>query len=288
MRKISPSLVITIAALWACSAHATPDQTGNRFEKTPSDTGLLTQINQARQNVGLRTSELVAGAMSFIGVPYRRGGSSAETGFDCSGFVRSVYERSVGLLLPRKAEEQASVTQHISKSDLRPGDLVFFNTMRRAFSHVGIYVGNGQFIHSPRPGSEVRIDSMSMDYWQNRFDGARRVPAVAAGSPQMAVPLMALASNDTGTGTGVGTPAGSDAGASTATGVNTNAGTGARTSTAHKPKPAPAKKHETKKKGGKKQALKKQDAKKQTAKKQTAKKHASASPGAKANKRAKT
>jgi hypothetical protein len=78
-------------------------------------------------------------------------------------------------LLPRRAEQQAAATQRIDKNELQPGDLVFFNTMRRAFSHVGIYVGDGKFIHSPKPGAEVRVESMGVSYWQRRFDGARRV-----------------------------------------------------------------------------------------------------------------
>jgi cell wall-associated NlpC family hydrolase len=78
-------------------------------------------------------------------------------------------------VLPRKAEQQAAATQNIEKKDLVPGDLVFFNTMRRAFSHVGIYIGDGKFIHSPKPGAEVRIESLGATYWNRRFDGARRV-----------------------------------------------------------------------------------------------------------------
>jgi cell wall-associated NlpC family hydrolase len=113
--------------------------------------------------------------MGFLGVPYRRGGNSAETGFDCSGFVRAMYEQSVGLILPRQAIEQAKAAQNIDHSDLQPGDLVFFNTMRRSFSHVGIYVGEGKFIHSPRSGSQVRVEDMNESYWKKRFNGARRV-----------------------------------------------------------------------------------------------------------------
>ena len=205
MRKISLSLVMTVAALWSCSTHAAPDSSSENTTKAPANSGILTHIDQVRQNVSLKASDLVGDAIDLIGVPYRRGGSTAENGFDCSGFVRSVYQKSIGLLLPRKAEEQAYVTQRIHKTDLRPGDLVFFNTMRRAFSHVGIYVGEGKFIHSPKPGSEVRIDSMDMDYWQGRFDGARRVPeamttsfqasALQASALQAAAPL-ALAESD--------------------------------------------------------------------------------------------
>ena len=150
-----------------------------------ADKGFLTQIDQVRQSVTLKASELVVNAMGFLGVPYKRGGNNAETGFDCSGFVRAIYQQSVGLLLPRRAEEQAAATQTIAKNDLKPGDLVFFNTLRRAFSHVGIYVGDNKFIHSPKPGAEVRVENMGLSYWQTRFNGARRV---AAAQPAAAVP----------------------------------------------------------------------------------------------------
>ncbi len=121
-------------------------------------------------------SDLVVNAMGFMGVPYRRGGNSAETGgFDCSGFVKAMYEQTVGLILPRQANEQAAATHAIDRKELQPGDLVFFNTMRRTFSHVGIYVGAGKFIHSPKPGAEVRVEDMGSSYWSRRFDGARRV-----------------------------------------------------------------------------------------------------------------
>jgi cell wall-associated NlpC family hydrolase len=112
-----------------------------------------------------------------LGVPYRRGGTSASTGFDCSGFVRSMFEQTVGKVLPRRASEQAAATEKIDKQDLKPGDLVFFNTMRQTFSHVGIYVGDNKFIHSPRPGKQVKVEDMRDAYWDRRFTGARRVPA---------------------------------------------------------------------------------------------------------------
>ena len=175
MRMIVPTLVIASAALLAINAHASPNNSGDDMDKLLANKGLLTQIDQVRQNVSDKASQLVVNAMGFLGVPYRRGGNTVETGFDCSGFVRAIYEQSVGLLLPRRAEQQAAATQSIDKNDLQPGDLVFFNTLRRAFSHVGIYVGEGKFIHSPKPGAEVRVESMGVSYWQSRFDGARRV-----------------------------------------------------------------------------------------------------------------
>ena len=125
--------------------------------------------------VGERTGDLVSAAIGFLGIPYLRGGNSAETGFDCSGFVRAIYKETIGLVLPRSADQQANATQKIDKSELKPGELVFFNTMKRTFSHVGIYLGEGKFIHSPRSGSSVRIEDMRIPYWNVRFDGARRV-----------------------------------------------------------------------------------------------------------------
>ncbi len=123
-----------------------------------------------------RASDMVVSAMNFIGVPYRRGGNSAETGFDCSGFTRKVFETSLGLVLPRRADEQAATPGlvKVKRDDLKPGDLVFFNTMRRSFSHVGIYIGDNRFIHAPSRGKDVRTDDLSFSYWAKRFTGARR------------------------------------------------------------------------------------------------------------------
>ncbi len=120
-------------------------------------------------------SALLLDAMGYIGTPYVRGGNTGESGLDCSGFVKAVFEQAEGITLPRSAYEQAHATLEIDRSELQPGDLVFFNTLRRAFSHVGIYLGDDRFIHAPRPGAKVRIESMGLSYWRTRFNGARRV-----------------------------------------------------------------------------------------------------------------
>ena len=161
--------------LMASVVHANPSDTTDEINGLLASKGLLSHIEQVRHTVADKATDLVSNALGFLGVPYRRGGSSAESGFDCSGFVKAMYEQTVGLVLPRKAEQQAAATQRIDKADLQPGDLVFFNTMRRAFSHVGIYIGEGKFVHAPKPGSEVRVESMGLSYWTRRFDGARRV-----------------------------------------------------------------------------------------------------------------
>ncbi|NJS36866.1 MAG: C40 family peptidase [Brachymonas sp.] len=138
------------------------------------------QMNTAGRAVSEKASELVVAAMGFLGVPYKRGGNSFEQGLDCSGFVRLIYEQTAGMILPRRSAEQAAATQPIDKSELQPGDLVFFNTLKSAFSHVGIYVGDHKFIHAPRTGAVVRVEDMRVGYWQQRFNGARRVPMGAA------------------------------------------------------------------------------------------------------------
>ncbi|MES2941384.1 MAG: C40 family peptidase [Pseudomonadota bacterium] len=189
MRLILITLTFLTIFLFAARAHAAPASSGDEMDKLIADRGLLTQMDHVRQSVSNRASDLVVNAMGFLGVPYKRGGNSAETGFDCSGFVRAMYEQSIGLILPRRAEQQAAATQNIDKKDLQPGDLVFFNTMRRAFSHVGIYVGDGKFIHSPRTGSEVKVESMTVAYWTRRFDGARRVTPKTVDGVTSAAPV---------------------------------------------------------------------------------------------------
>ncbi|RYF34344.1 MAG: NlpC/P60 family protein [Comamonadaceae bacterium] len=179
--------VLLPALLISFAAYAAPQQErhSDDIQRMLADRGLIGQLDQVRQTVSDRTSELVTTAIGFLGVPYRRGGNSAESGFDCSGFVRAMYNQTVGLVLPRRAVEQAAATQPVAQADLKPGDLVFFNTMRRAFSHVGIYVGEGKFIHSPRTGSQVRVEDMTGSYWQRRFDGARRVQAAQGDSTKI-------------------------------------------------------------------------------------------------------
>ncbi len=125
--------------------------------------------------------ELVDEALGHLGIPYRFGGTSAVTGLDCSALVQRVFRNALGLDMPRTAAEMAQVGDRIGKDDLMPGDLVFFNTMRRTFSHVGIYLGNNQFLHAPSAGGKVRVDDMSESYWLHRFTGARRVMPQAPG-----------------------------------------------------------------------------------------------------------
>ncbi|MCK9283677.1 MAG: NlpC/P60 family protein [Rhodocyclaceae bacterium] len=114
-------------------------------------------------------------ALDLLGIRYRRGGTSPESGFDCSGFVGHVFREGLGLILPRSSKEISKTGEAVAKNELKPGDLVFFNTMRSAFSHVGIYLGDNLFVHAPRAGGQVRIEDMRESYWAKRYNGARRV-----------------------------------------------------------------------------------------------------------------
>jgi cell wall-associated NlpC family hydrolase len=179
LRLFAPVL-IGLSALLLVTAQAEPARPDDEIERPGSDLGFLDQTVEIRQRLSQTASDLVLHASRFLGVPYRRGGISAEQGFDCSGFVRAMYEQTFGAILPRRARDQAEATQKIERQELRPGDLVFFDTMRQKFSHVGIYIGDNQFIHSPKPGQMVEVQDMQQAYWNRRFTGARRVPLLNA------------------------------------------------------------------------------------------------------------
>jgi cell wall-associated NlpC family hydrolase len=199
------------AAVWvatACGlALAAPDEPADSITKLLTEKGLIPNaaasptvpvesplVRQVRD----AASDMVITAMNFLGVPYKRGGNNQEDGFDCSGFTRHIFEMSLGLVLPRRADDQASAPGllQIARDDLKPGDLVFFNTLKRTFSHVGIYIGEGKFIHSPRTGGAVRVEDMRFAYWNTRFTGARRVeaPTEAEAQAAKAAAVSALAS----------------------------------------------------------------------------------------------
>ena len=178
------SLIIAIALASACGlAAAEPASQADPVAELAASKGLISRLEGMRQNMSSVASELVVNAMGFLGVRYKYGGNDLEDGVDCSGFVRAIYEQTLGMVLPRRAAEQARATQTISQDELKPGDLVFFNTMRSAFSHVGIYLGDNKFIHAPRSGEKVRVEDMRQSYWVKRFNGARRVEAGASSIP---------------------------------------------------------------------------------------------------------
>jgi cell wall-associated NlpC family hydrolase len=144
--------------------------TGHRLQQLAENTQVA--IASTSANV----SAMIDTGLGFLGIRYRRGGNGPESGgFDCSGLVKKVFGVSIGLDLPRTSAEIAKVGDKVSKEELVAGDLVFFNTLNRAFSHVGIYLGNSRFLHSPAAGGAVRVENMDIAYWRKRFNGGRRL-----------------------------------------------------------------------------------------------------------------
>jgi cell wall-associated NlpC family hydrolase len=174
MRKTLPALLLALC-LFGTAAHADeplqlqPSLALGESAASPSASLVSSAVSGAEATLDR--------ALDFIGIRYKRGGNSPETGFDCSGFVRYLYNETLGLVLPHNAKAISQEGDRVEKAELKPGDLVFFNTMRRAFSHVGIYLGNNQFVHAPRSGGRVRIEDMSDKYWSRRYNGARRIPS---------------------------------------------------------------------------------------------------------------
>ena len=122
-----------------------------------------------------RASGVALQALAYLGIPYRTGGLSPRTGFDCSGLVAHVYLEAWNIRLPRNTGAQSKVGTPVSLAELQAGDLVFYDTLKRPYSHVGIYLGDGKFVHAPKSGAQVRVESIRSAYWATRFNGARRV-----------------------------------------------------------------------------------------------------------------
>jgi cell wall-associated NlpC family hydrolase len=177
-------LFILILSLSGCSGEPPrPELRSAAVSATPAAAAPATATSQEAATTAPRDDprdELVQQALAALGVSYRRGGESPAVGFDCSGLVVHVYKEALGLSLPHNALAQSRVGRRIDAADLQPGDLVFYNTRHRRHSHVGLYLGDGRFIHAPKPGARVRVERMNVQYWSRRFDGARRVDAPEA------------------------------------------------------------------------------------------------------------
>lgn len=124
---------------------------------------------------GSISSQIISEALALSGTPYKTGGTSPQTGFDCSGFVRYVFHQAANITLPASAKKIANIGKIIDKNALIPGDLVFFNTLKSTYSHVAIYIGDQTFIHAPSAGGVVRVDRIDAAYWSRHYEGARRI-----------------------------------------------------------------------------------------------------------------
>ena len=159
----------------------TSDVAANAAKTTPE--------NESSSSWTSTAQEIILHALSQTGVKYKYGGINPDSGFDCSGFVRYVFKEAANLTLPHGANAMSQVGQKINEKELQPGDLVFFNTMKSVYSHVGIYVGNNRFIHAPSAGASISVADMNDSYWSKRFTGARRVDAQELASSELSKPL---------------------------------------------------------------------------------------------------
>lgn len=171
--KLQLRLLAVMLAGVMVFAQAAPEKTAQdaRPKVEASEDPIAKYASPGEDAVG----DLLLQAMSLLGVAYRFGGNSPVSGLDCSGFVRYVFQKSLKVNLPRTSAEMARIGKPVDKSELVAGDLVFFNTRGFAYSHVGMYMGNGKFIHAPRTGRNIEVVSLSQSYWQSRWNGARRI-----------------------------------------------------------------------------------------------------------------
>lgn len=144
----------------------------------PAERALSDSARETVRTVWHGAQDVGLYALSLIGVDYRFGGNTPDNGLDCSGLIQYVFQQVTGTTLPRTALEMSRLGKKVALPDLRPGDLVFFNTRHFAFSHVGLYLGDDRFIHAPSRGGEVEVVALSTAYWQKRFMGARRIVGV--------------------------------------------------------------------------------------------------------------
>jgi cell wall-associated NlpC family hydrolase len=174
MRYFQQWFIVGVALFAAHHAYAEPVMMGvaNAQSAVPAQQDQDSSWSSAAE-------EVLINALSLTGVRYKYGGNSPETGFDCSGFVRYVFRQATDLTLPHGARAISQLGQTVAVSDLRPGDLVFFNTLKSAFSHVGIYLGNNRFIHAPSSGGGISVVNINDRYWADRFNGARRMEKTA-------------------------------------------------------------------------------------------------------------
>ena len=171
--KLTVRTLALLCALLLPHAYAAPGNDGESAGKSAD----VPHASAAGEGA---VGDMILQAVSLMGIAYRFGGNTPVNGFDCSGFIRYVFQSS-GVNLPRSAAEQAQVGRPVSRDELKPGDVLFFNTRGFNYSHNGLYLGNGRFIHAPRTGKNIEITSLNASYWSSRFNGARRMVKGAGG-----------------------------------------------------------------------------------------------------------
>ena len=173
MKKIMKLATACLCANFICSIPVMAAPEGMDTEGL--DRLIRESISKPTVRTGDDASDLIMNAMGLLGVAYHFGGNSPTKGLDCSGFMQYIFRQSMGITLPRNSRQMATVGEAVSRSNMQPGDLVFFNPQGGGISHVGMYIGNGKMIHAPRTGKNIEITSIEQGYWARAFVTARRV-----------------------------------------------------------------------------------------------------------------
>ena len=166
-------LVLSVSTLSACSTFS---------PRTSSEASSSPRIAHFKNDTSVGSEDISIAAIGLVGVPYRYGGNTPAGGFDCSGLIAYVFNKSFGIQLPRTIQQMSNAGRGIGQQAPAPGDLVFFNTTGERYSHAGIYVGKGRFVHAPSAGGTVRLDRIDAPYWASRYTEARRVASVTTGN----------------------------------------------------------------------------------------------------------
>jgi cell wall-associated NlpC family hydrolase len=177
----SPLRLLAVALLSAGFAFGAPLAGAQEVTEHSLAASASAAVKTVASTAWQSAQDLSVFALGLIGINYKWGGTTPETGLDCSGLVRYVFQQVTGVTLPRTAKEMSRVGDKVALDDLKPGDLVFFNTRRFAFSHVGIYLGDNRFIHAPARGREVEVATLDKSFWHKRFNGARRLVGAVPG-----------------------------------------------------------------------------------------------------------
>jgi cell wall-associated NlpC family hydrolase len=165
-----------IAAVAALLLAACASTGGTARRDGPEVRGLVDNGYADATPLSSRSNEVLFRAISLVGTPYRYGGNTPQAGFDCSGLVGYVFRDAAGLSLPRSTRELIDIpAPSVQRDSLQPGDLVYFNPAGGRVSHIGIYVGEGRFVHAPSRGGTVRLDALGSEYWSRYFVGAKRI-----------------------------------------------------------------------------------------------------------------
>jgi cell wall-associated NlpC family hydrolase len=170
--KFSKSWIAILCLLLLVGCGTKGNQASNPLSGTQNGSSRLPNL---ARDISVGQEDISVTAIGLIGIPYRWGGNNPDGGFDCSGLIHYVFASTRGKKIPRTTAEMPKVSSLVEDAPLAPGDLVFFNTLGSPYSHVGIYVGKGRFVHAPNAGGTVRLEQLQTPYWSNRFTEARRV-----------------------------------------------------------------------------------------------------------------